>query len=268
MYTMFLLYAAHVYLSKEQNHLVLQSSKIALKYFSTMKPVFIICRKYECEILDFLLETLNDMEHHSLQVYNLDAPHKIDVPVEIAGAYIVLILECQQLSTILNSMIWNNRAFFIVFIRSVSLIRDEALCIAQELWNGFKIMNGIIIINMKSFFTSYLVDPGHEKQITDLEELLDSKLRIYYKPEHKRHFEESNYRHHQKIIEKDESLLDSTATIQDLIDNKNLALFVEELVIENYLNDHDPEGAVCLLNEFVTFVLYFVACLKKGSPFL
>ncbi|KAJ9597938.1 hypothetical protein L9F63_011225 [Diploptera punctata] len=119
----------------------------------------------------------------------------------------------------------------------------------------------------QTFFTSYIVDPGVEKQISTLEELLESGIRFGYRQVEDRFYKDSSFRVHKEISRKRENC-ERSDCIQEIVDTGKFATFGEVQAVENYIDDNDVSNLVCVMNDLDTFTIKPVAFGRKGSIIL
>lgn len=117
------------------------------------------------------------------------------------------------------------------------------------------------------FFTSYLVDPGLEKQITNLQELLDSKIEFGFRPDIGKYYERSPYEIHKELLKHHTYCIQTHLCIDKIIETGSFATIVESWAADKHLqslNDSDRE-LVCHMNEFDSFPIRIVSYFSKSS---
>jgi hypothetical protein len=117
------------------------------------------------------------------------------------------------------------------------------------------------------FFTSYLVDPGLEKQITSLQEVLDSKIEFGFRPEMTIYYEQSPYEIHKELLKHHTYCRQTHLCINKVIETGSFATIVESWAADKHLqsvNDSDRE-LVCRMNENDSFPIRIVSYFSKSS---
>jgi hypothetical protein len=112
----------------------------------------------------------------------------------------------------------------------------------------------------QTFFTSYLVDPGLEKQITTLNELLDSKMDFGFRPEMDLYFSGSSNWIHQYLLDHKKECIDSSECVNRIIDTPSFATTTESWSVEKYVKS----SAVCRMNDLDSFPVRIVSYYRKG----
>jgi hypothetical protein len=117
------------------------------------------------------------------------------------------------------------------------------------------------------FFTSYLVDPGLEKQITSLQELLDSNMEFGFRPEIKIYYEQSPYEIHKEVLKHQTFCRLTHLCIDKIIETGSFATIAESWAVNKHLqsvNESDRE-LVCPMNEIDSFPIRIVSYFSKSS---
>lgn len=117
----------------------------------------------------------------------------------------------------------------------------------------------------QTFFTSYLVDPGLEKQITSLDELLESKMEFGFRPELDVYFADSSNWIHRYLRGHRKQCVDTEECMQRVRDSASFATITESWTAGRYLNPAGGGPAVCRMNDFDTFPIRIVSYFRKGS---
>lgn len=113
----------------------------------------------------------------------------------------------------------------------------------------------------QTFFTSYLVDPGLEKQITTLNELLESKMDFGFRPEIDLYFSGSSNWIHQYLLHHKKECTDSLECVNRIIDTASFATITESWFVEKYVKS----SAVCRMNDLDSFPIRIAFYCRKGS---
>jgi hypothetical protein len=115
------------------------------------------------------------------------------------------------------------------------------------------------------FFTSYLVDPGYQKQLTTLEEILESGIEFGYPPDFDKFYVNSSDWRHIELLSKGEKCWPEVTCIDRIRESGNFAGLFETLRVQhrtNYLNDHN---FICPLNDEDGFSHVLRFYVQKGS---
>lgn len=113
----------------------------------------------------------------------------------------------------------------------------------------------------QTFFTSYLVDPGLEKQITTLNELLETKMDFGFRPEIDFYYSGSSNWIHKYLRSHNKNCSDSVECINRIIDTASFATITESWSVEKYVKS----SAVCRMNDLDSFPIRIVFYCRKGS---
>jgi hypothetical protein len=117
----------------------------------------------------------------------------------------------------------------------------------------------------QTFFTSYLVDPGLEKQITSLDELLESEMEFGIRPEMTVYFEGSNNQINKYILAHRTECSHTTECIKRIINTASFATLAESWAVASYLTYTKGGSSVCRMNDLDTFPIKIVFYFRKGS---
>jgi len=130
------------------------------------------------------------------------------------------------------------------------------------IWSSFA-----LTIVFETYFTSFLVDPGHEKQVSDVEELLASKLILTFDNGYKDLFEGTDERA-QLILSRQvpcpnfQACARRTATVGDaatILDFENFDIFKHKFVDEN------GDSLLCRLPDKISGY-QITMFMQKGNP--
>lgn len=119
----------------------------------------------------------------------------------------------------------------------------------------------------QAFFTSYLVDPGLQKQITSLEELVESGIEFGFRPEIGLYYERSPYKVHQDVLKLHTFCRQTHLCIDEIVKTGLFATVAETWAVEKHLSslrDSDRE-LVCPMNDFDSFPIRIVCYFAKSS---
>ncbi|KAJ4446273.1 hypothetical protein ANN_12967 [Periplaneta americana] len=121
----------------------------------------------------------------------------------------------------------------------------------------------------QTFFTSYLVDPGFQKQISSLDELIESGIDYGFISDFDIYFAGSKHKNHQILMKRINNYsVSKDSYIQNIIDTGHYATLAESWYVENYLNSVHDGNAVCRMNDYESFTNRLVLCISKGSVML
>jgi hypothetical protein len=117
----------------------------------------------------------------------------------------------------------------------------------------------------QTFFTSYLVDPGLEKQISTLDDLFESKMEFGFRPEMEVFFTDSNNWIHRYLRDHKKECSDTHECLRRIGDTASFATITESWTASRYLNPADGSPSVCRMNDIDTFPVRVVSYFRKGS---
>jgi hypothetical protein len=117
----------------------------------------------------------------------------------------------------------------------------------------------------QTLFTSFLIDPGYQKQLTTLEEILESGIEFGYILEHNVHYNESTDWRHKEIRAKRKEFSSEQACVERIRDTGNFATLCQEWYVQNYTNYINDHSFVCPLNDYDTMYVFLSFYLPKGS---
>jgi hypothetical protein len=120
----------------------------------------------------------------------------------------------------------------------------------------------------QAFFTSYLVDPGYQKQLTTLEEILESGIVFGYRPEFDIVYSDSSDWRHKELLSKRENCSPQEACIDRIRETGNFATLCETWLVQDYTHFVNDRSFICPLNDECSFTVFISFYLPKGSFFL
>jgi hypothetical protein len=120
----------------------------------------------------------------------------------------------------------------------------------------------------QAFFTSYLVDPGYQKQLTTLEEILESGIEFGYLPAFDRFYSDSSDWRHMELLSRREKCSNVETCIYRIRETGNFATFCGTWVLQHHTNFINDRTFVCPLNDEDSFPVFLMLYVKKGSFFL
>lgn len=120
----------------------------------------------------------------------------------------------------------------------------------------------------QAFFASYLTDPGLEKQITCVEELISSKMQYGIMTGADFMYSASGTGGNKELILGGENCSVLEICIQRIIDTRNFAVLSHSDRVRNYLDSVNDTTSVCLMNNFNSFTKQIVTYFSKGSCLL
>jgi hypothetical protein len=120
----------------------------------------------------------------------------------------------------------------------------------------------------QTFFTSYLVDPGIQPQISSIDELLDSGMQFGFRNDLEAYYKESDIRRNQELLKRKGRLYSTRECVNRIVRTRNYATVGESWLIQKYLSKTRNKEYVCPMNDFEIFPIYLVVCLSKGHMFL
>lgn len=120
----------------------------------------------------------------------------------------------------------------------------------------------------QTFFTSYLVDPGLQQQISSIGELLDSGMQFGFRSDLKHYYEGSDIRRNQELLKRSGGCSGTAECVRRIIRTRNYATVAESWYVKKILSASQNGEYVCPMNDFEIFPIYLVVCLSKGHMFL
>jgi hypothetical protein len=125
-----------------------------------------------------------------------------------------------------------------------------------------------IITVFQTFLTSYLVDPGYDKQLKSLEEILDSGIGFGYTYGYTLMFDESTDSRHKEVVERGEKCSTDWECIGRVHETGNFATFVPTWLAHHYKNLINDHSTICPLNDDDYAFSFITSYVQKGSLFL
>jgi hypothetical protein len=120
----------------------------------------------------------------------------------------------------------------------------------------------------QTFFTSYLVDPGLQQQISSIDELLDSGMQLGFRADIEHYYKGSNRRRNQELLKRRGGCSSTADCVRRIIRTRNFATIAESWYVHKVLSKTHNREYVCPMNDFEIFPIYLVVCLSKGHMFL
>jgi hypothetical protein len=120
----------------------------------------------------------------------------------------------------------------------------------------------------QTFFTSYLVDPGLQQQISNIDELLDSGMGFGFRPDIEHYYKGSDRRRNQEVLKHSGDCSSTKGCVHRIIRTRDYATIAESWLVQEVLSNTGNGDYVCLMNDFEIFPIYLVVCLSKGHMFL
>jgi hypothetical protein len=120
----------------------------------------------------------------------------------------------------------------------------------------------------QTFFTSYLVDPGIQHQISSIDELLDSGMQFGFRSDIEHYYKGSDIKRYQEILKRNGRCSGTSDCIHHIIRTRNYATTGESWYIQKLLSKMRNKEYVCPMNDFELFPIYVVICLSKGHMLL
>jgi hypothetical protein len=116
-----------------------------------------------------------------------------------------------------------------------------------------------------TFFTSFLIDPGLDQQITSIEELLDSRMEFGFGESIDFYFANSEVGLHKELLNYRKLCNQTEPCIKRIIDTGKFATFVEPNGVKKFLKSHHKGIKLCHMNNIDTYNILVVAYFSKGS---
>jgi hypothetical protein len=117
----------------------------------------------------------------------------------------------------------------------------------------------------QAFFTSYLVDPGYQTQLTTLEEILESGIGFGYPPEFDVWYTDSSDWRHKELLSKREACWPEETCIDRIRETGNFASLCQAWVVVHNTNISSDHSLICPLNDVDTFPVFLSFYVPKGS---
>jgi hypothetical protein len=120
----------------------------------------------------------------------------------------------------------------------------------------------------QTFLTSFLVDPGHDKQLTSLDDILQSGIAFGYQESVGSLLELSSDLRHKVVVERGEICSTYAVCIDRIRKSGNFATYAPVWEVQNYTYVVKDQSTVCLLNDDDYDIIFITTYLQKGSFFL
>ncbi|PNF40503.1 hypothetical protein B7P43_G08155 [Cryptotermes secundus] len=120
----------------------------------------------------------------------------------------------------------------------------------------------------QTFFTSYLVDPGLQQQISSIDELLGSGMQFGFRPDLKHYYEKSDRRRNQELLNRSGGCSSTSECLRRIIRTRDYATIAESWYVKKVLSKSRNGEYVCPMNDVEIFPIYLIVCLSKGHMFL
>lgn len=116
-----------------------------------------------------------------------------------------------------------------------------------------------------TFFTSFLTDPGLDKQITNIQELLDSRIEYGFGKSIDFYFENSEVDIHKELLKYRKPCNQTELCIKQIFKTGKFATFAEPNGVRNFLKSHHKGTKLCRMNNFDIYNALVVVYFSKGS---
>jgi hypothetical protein len=116
-----------------------------------------------------------------------------------------------------------------------------------------------------TLFTSFLVDPGLDKQITNIQELLDSKIEFGFGESIDFYFANSEASLHKELLKYRKPCNQTEPCIKQIMTTGKFATFAEPNGVRNFLKSHRKGKKLCRMNDIDTYNILVVVYFSKGS---
>jgi hypothetical protein len=123
-----------------------------------------------------------------------------------------------------------------------------------------------ISILFQTFLTTFLVDPGIQKQITSLHELSESKMEYAVPPGIKFMYGVEDVL--TNMVNRGQECDNTTKCFQRIIDTGNFALFEQSRIANKYLASAKKKNKVCFMNYYDVDIRRSVALFSRGTQIL
>jgi hypothetical protein len=120
----------------------------------------------------------------------------------------------------------------------------------------------------QAFFTSFLVDPGYQEQLTTLEGLLESGMKFGFTDDITIHYEESSDWRHKEILTRKENCSLPEKCLYRIRERGDFAILVQDWLVQDYTNNVSDHSFICRLNDYDSFYMFLAIYVNKGSLFL
>jgi hypothetical protein len=117
----------------------------------------------------------------------------------------------------------------------------------------------------QTFFMSFLVDPGYQKQLTTLEEILESGMKFGYRNDFVKFYEESSDWRHKELLARREECSPEEICLNKIRETGDFATLAEEWFVQNFTYSINDHSFVCPLNDDDYFFVFLSVYVQKGS---
>jgi hypothetical protein len=120
----------------------------------------------------------------------------------------------------------------------------------------------------QAFFTSFLVDPGLQKQITSLNELSESKIEYGVPPGADLLYEHGVNDELTDMIERGHQCYDFMKCVERIINTGNFAMFEDSRYVKYYMETEKKKSKICIMNYDNVAKTTSVVLFSRGSQIL
>jgi hypothetical protein len=117
----------------------------------------------------------------------------------------------------------------------------------------------------QTFFTSFLVDPGYQEQLTTLEGLLESGMKFGYRRDYIKFYEESPDWRHKELIARREECSPEDVCLHRIRETGDFSTLAEEWYVQNFTSSINDHSFLCILNDDDYFFVFLSVYAQKGS---
>lgn len=117
----------------------------------------------------------------------------------------------------------------------------------------------------QTFFTSFLVDPGYQNQLTTLGEILQSGIEFGYRSDFDKLYSESSDSRHMELLARREECSSEQTCIDRIRETGNFATLCQTWMVQDYTNFINDHSFICPLNDDDTFFVFLCIYMPKGS---
>jgi hypothetical protein len=117
----------------------------------------------------------------------------------------------------------------------------------------------------QTFFTSFLVDPGYQEQLTTLEGLLESGIKFGFTYDTDIFYAESSDWRHKEILERREECQLPKKCLDRIRERGDFAILVQDWFVQNYTNKINNHNFICPLNDDDSILVFLSLYVRKGS---
>jgi hypothetical protein len=117
----------------------------------------------------------------------------------------------------------------------------------------------------QTFFTSFLVDPGYQEQLTTLEGLLESGMKFGYSQDYIKFYEGSSDWRIKEMVARRQECSPDDLCLQRIRETGDFATLAEEWLVQNFTNSVNDHSSFCVLNDDDYFFVFLSVYAQKGS---